>query len=79
MEALNGLKEYELNKDFMIKVIKSETTQNPYYRKIKITPPLFEERLVEDVKGSNKIISILDAYRGIDKNPLTEKINIEEE
>ena len=76
--ALNGLKEYELNKDFMIRVIKSETTQNPYYRKIKITPPLFEERLVEDVKGSNKIISILDAYRGIDKNPLTEKINIEE-
>ena len=76
--ALNGLKEYELNKDFMIRVIKSETTQNPYYRKIKVTPPLFEERLVEDIKGSNKIISILDAYRGIDKNPLTEKNNIEE-
>ena len=76
--ALNGLKEYELNKDFMIRVIKSETTQNPYYRKIKVTPPLFEERLVEDIKGSNKIISILDAYRGIDKNPLTEKNNMEE-
>ena len=76
--ALNGLKEYELNKDFMIRVIKSETTQNPYYRKIKVTPPLFEERLVEDIKGSNKIISILDTYRGIDKNPLTEKNNIEE-
>ena len=76
--ALNGLKEYELNKDFMIRVIKSETTQNPYYRKIKVTPPLFEERLVEDIKGSNKIISILDTYRGIDKNPLTEKNNMEE-
>jgi hypothetical protein len=76
--ALNGLKEYELNKDFMIKVIKSETTQNPYYRKIKVTPPLFEERLVEDITGSNKIISILDTYREIDKNPLTEKFNMKE-
>ena len=76
--ALNGLKEYELNKDFMIKVIKSETTQNPYYRKIKVTPPLFEERLVEDIMGSNKIISILDTYREIDKNPLTEKFNMKE-
>ena len=76
--ALNGLKEYELNKDFMIKVIKSETTQNPYYRKIKVTPPLFEERLIEDITGSNKIISILDTYREIGKNPLTEKINMKE-
>jgi len=76
--ALNGLKEYELSKDFMIKVIKSETTQNPYYRKIKVTPPLFEERLVEDIIGSNKIINILDTYREINSNPLTEKIKIEE-
>ena len=76
--ALNNLKEYELNKDFKIKVIKSETTQNPYYRKIKVTPPLFEERLVEDIIGSNKIISILDTYREIDKNPLSEKLKLEE-
>ena len=76
--ALNGLREYELSKDFMIKVIKSETTQNPYYRKIKVTPPLFEERLVEDIIGSNKIINILDTYREINSNPLTEKIKIEE-
>jgi len=76
--ALNGLREYELSKDFMIKVIKSETTQNPYYRKIKVTPPLFEERLIEDIAGSNKIINILDTYREINSNPLTEKIKIEE-
>ena len=76
--ALNSLKEYELNKDFKIKAIKSETTQNPYYRKIKVTPPLFEERLLEDIIGSNKIINILDTYREIDKNPLTDKFKLEE-
>ena len=76
--ALNDLKDYELNSNFSIKAIKSETNQNPYYRKIKVTPPLFEERIVEDIMGSNKIIFILDSYREIEKNPLTEKINMED-
>ena len=75
--ALNSLKEYEL-RDFIVRVIKSETTQNAYYRKIKITPPLFDERLNEDIIGSFKIIKILDNYREIINNPLFEKINIED-
>jgi hypothetical protein len=75
--ALNSLKEYELG-DFLIKLIKSETSHNLHSRKIKITPPLFEERLNEDIIGSNKIIKILDNYREIISNPLIEKINIEE-
>ena len=75
--ALNSLKEYELG-DFLIKSIKSETSHNLHSRKIKITPPLFEERLNEDIIGSNKIIKILDNYREIISNPLIEKINIEE-
>ena len=74
--VLNSLKDYELNPDFIIKLIKSETTQNLHYKKIKITPPLFEERLTEDIIGSNKIIYILDNYREIINNPLIEKINI---
>ena len=74
---LNSLKEFEL-RDFIFRVIKSETTQNAYYRKIKITPPLFDERLNEDLVGSIKIINILDNYREIIKNPLTEKINVED-
>ena len=76
--SLNDLKEYELREDFSFKLIKSETTQNLYYRKIRITPPLFEERLNEDIIGSNKIINILDNYREIFNNPLIEKIKIEE-
>ena len=77
--VLNALKDYELNAaDFIIKVIKSETAQNIHYKKIKITPPLFEERLNEDIIGSNKIINILDNYREIVNNPLIDKINLEE-
>ena len=75
--VLNSLKEYEKG-DFTIKLIKSETTQNIHYKKIKITPPLFEERLNEDIIGSNKIITILDNYREIQNNPLIEKLNIKE-
>ena len=76
--VLNSLKEYEVREDFIIRVVKSETNQNPYYRKIKVTPPLFQERLKEDIIGSNKIINILDTYREIVNNPLIEKIKIEE-
>ena len=78
LNALNALKEYELKEDFTIKLIKSETTQNAHYKKIKLTPPLFDERLNEDIIGSNKIICLLDTYREITNNPLTEKINIQE-
>ena len=73
--VLNSLKEYELRDDFSIKIIKSETTQNLHYKKIKVTPPLFEERLNEDIIGSNTIINQLDNYREIPNNPLTEKLN----
>ena len=75
--VLNSLKEYEKG-DFTIKLIKSETTQNIHYKKIKITPPLFEDRLNEDIIGSNKIITILDNYREILNNPLIENLNIKE-
>ena len=75
--ALHSLKEYDL-KDFTIRVNKSETSPNVYFKRIKVTPPLFEERLNEDIIGSNKIISILDKYREIINNPLIEKIDINE-
>ena len=78
LNVLKSLKEYELREDFVIKVIKSETTQNFHYKKIKITPPLFEDRLNEDITGSNKIISILDSYREIVNNPLIERLNLGE-
>lgn len=76
--VLDSLKDYELKDDFVIKIIKSETTQNLLYKKIKITPPLFEDRIKEDIIGTNKIINILDTYREIANNPLVEKLNITE-
>ena len=55
-KILSSLEEYELKGDFKLRLIKSETTQNAHYKKIKVTPPLFDERLDEDISGSNKII-----------------------
>jgi hypothetical protein len=76
--VLNNIKDYELKDEFLIKLIKSETTQNLLYKKIKITPPLFEDRLDEDIQGTKKIINILDTYREIANNPLLEKLDITE-
>ena len=76
--VLSSLKDYELKDEFLMKLIKSETTQNLLYKKIKITPPLFQDRLNEDIMGTNKIINILDTYREIANNPLLEKLNITE-
>ena len=36
---------------------------NPNYSRVKVTPPLFDKRLNEDLIGSYKIITILDEYR----------------
>jgi hypothetical protein len=44
---------------------------NPNYNRVKVTPPLFDDRLDDDLLGSYKIINILDTYRQIIKNPLT--------
>ena len=77
-KILSSFEEYELKEDFKLRLIKSETTQNAHYKKIKVTPPLFDERLDEDISGSNKIITILDNYREILNNPLIEKLNLKE-
>lgn len=56
--------------------IKSETKMNPNYNRVKVTPPLFDERLNEDLIGSYKIITLLDEYRQITNNPLIQNLDL---
>ena len=65
LKALDDLNDYKSEE-----YIKSQTVMNPSYNKVKVTPPLFDERLNEDLIGSYKIFNILDDYRQILENPL---------
>ena len=72
LKALDNLNDHKSEQ-----FIRSEIIMNPNYNRVKVTPPLFEERLNEDLIGSFKIISILDKYRQILNNPLINGVNIE--
>ena len=75
-KALDNLNKHEPIDYFELKLKKSETEISPYFRTIKLTPPLFDERLNEDLIGSYKIINILDEYRLINNNPLTQNFDV---
>ena len=61
-ESLNNL---VIDKDYKLNPIKSKSTTN---KKIRVTPPLFDERVVEDLELSKSIISILDKEKSIEVN-----------
>ena len=65
VDALDNLNDYKSEE-----YIKSQTIMNPSYNKVKVTPPLFDERLNEDLIGSYKIVNIFDEYRQILSYPL---------
>ena len=76
---VNGIKALDnLNSHKSEEFVKSETKMNPNYNRVKVTPPLFDERLDEDLLGSYKIINILDSYRQIQKNPLIIDFDMDE-
>ena len=76
---VNGIKALDnLNNHKSEEFVKSETKMNPNYNRVKVTPPLFDERLDEDLLGSYKIINILDTYRQIQKNPLIIDFDMDE-
>ena len=76
---VNGIKALDnLNSHKSEEFVKSETKMNPNYNRVKVTPPLFDERLDEDLLGSYKIINILDTYRQIQKNPLIIDFDMDE-
>ena len=59
-ESLNNL---IIEKDYKLNPIKSKSTTN---KKIRVTPPLFDERLLEDLDLSRSIISILDKEKSLE-------------
>ena len=71
-KALDNLNDHK-SEEF----IKSEIIMNPNYNRVKVTPPLFDERLNEDLIGSFKIINILDTYRQILNNPIVTDIKMD--
>ena len=75
-KALEYLNEHHKTKEYAKEYIKSEIILNPLYNKIKLTPPLFDERLNEDLIASYKIMNILDEYRQIIDNPLKNNLDM---
>ena len=65
--ACDILRDYSINNDYKIHPIKSKSNSN---KKIRLTPPLFEERIEEDLKHSKKLIEIFDNDKGIDNNSI---------
>ena len=68
-----------VNDQFVFKLIKSKTNQTPYNKKIKLTPPLFDNRLKEDIKFLEKEKSRLDGeYNKVLKKNVELRKNNEE-
>jgi hypothetical protein len=68
-DALNNL---VIDKDYKLNPIKSKSST---YKKIRVTPPLFDERQPEDLEMTKSIISILDKEKGIEVFLLINKQN----
>ncbi|MCQ2816846.1 MAG: DUF3546 domain-containing protein, partial [archaeon] len=68
--ALDNLKDYAIGNDYQMRPMKSMTNYPP---KVRITPPLFEERIKEDLELSKQIIEIFDKQNEIEGNLLLEE------
>ena len=66
--AYEKLKDYKTSCEYKIKPIKSKSITT---KKIRITPPLYDERLSEDLELTESFIKIYDEKRSILNNPLT--------
>ena len=61
--AYDSLNNLVIDKDYKVNPIKSKSTT---IKKIRVTPPLFDERISEDLDLSRNIISILDKEKGLE-------------
>jgi len=61
--AFENLNNLVIDKDYKLNPIKSKSTTN---KKIRVTPPLFDERVTEDLELSKSIITILDKEKSIE-------------
>jgi hypothetical protein len=67
--AFETLNDYRINSDFKLNTIKSQSGSQ---KKIRVTPPLFEERLEDDLEMSREFIHSYDKQRGVDSKKLFE-------
>ena len=65
--AYDILKDYSINSEYKMH---PQNSQSNSTKKIRLTPPLFDERIVEDVKHTKKLIAIFDKDKEIENNPL---------
>lgn len=63
--AFDSLNNLVIDKEYKLNPIKSKSTTN---KKLRVTPPLFDERMSEDLDFSKSIISILDKEKGLEVN-----------
>ena len=67
--AYDILKDHSINSEYKMH---PQNSQSNSTKKIRLTPPLFDERIVEDVKHTKKLITIFDKDKEIENNPLLE-------
>lgn len=74
--AYELLKDYKVNEDYEMHPIKSKSMT---IKKIRLTPPLFDERTDEDLNHTKRLIEVYDKDKQIDNNPLFEMTNMNNE
>ena len=67
--AYDILKDHSINSEYKMH---PQNSQSNSTKKIRLTPPLFDERIVEDLKNTKKLITIFDKDKEIENNPLLE-------
>lgn len=65
--AFDSLNDFKVTNDYKLFPIKSKSTTS---KKLRVTLPLFEDRIVEDLEFSRGLIQIYDKERAIDGNTL---------
>lgn len=65
--AFETLNDYRINADLKLNTIKSKSSSQ---KKIRLTPPLYDERLDDDLEMSKDFIQFYDRQRGLDSKKL---------
>ena len=70
--AFTILKDHAITSDYKMHPINSKSTS---VKKIRLTPPLFEERIDEDLENTKKLIEIFDQDKEIESNTIFDNEN----
>jgi hypothetical protein len=62
-KAYESLNDYKISSDYKMSPIKSKSST---LKKIRVTPSLFEERIIEDLEFSKQLVTVLDKDKNIE-------------